>query len=114
MAEPHNGPNGGQIQQIVKSIVDTTTERDALREEVRRLKGELHDYSSRIDFIVRELKRVTAEKDFYQRHSISVHTRLSDINMLITQAIDEAQQNAYRAGEPPSLEQLRDQQPEQT
>lgn len=95
--------NGEQIQQVVKSIVDTTTERDALREEVRKLRTDLFNLSSRVEFLTAELKTIRAEKEFYQRHSISVHTRLSDISMLIAQAMEEAQANAYRTGEPPSV-----------
>jgi predicted nucleic acid-binding Zn-ribbon protein len=87
--------NGQQIEQVVKSIVDTTAERDSLREEVRRLRNDLDKYASRVGFLTEELKAIRAEKEFYQRHSISVHTRLSDISMLINQAMEEAKHKAW-------------------
>lgn len=81
--------------EIIDNFVATTRERDDLRRDNEALRARAAHDADRIAFYEAEIAKLRHERDFYQRHSTSLYTRLSDINLVIDTALEEAKNAAY-------------------
>jgi hypothetical protein len=86
---------------LMDNIVKTAKERDNLRETRSRLESDLAQARMQIEYLEKQLETVTAQRDFYMRHSTTIYTRLSDIDIMIRQSLEEAKHEAFKP--PPAV-----------
>lgn len=72
-------PINDRTAQIMDDIVRTAQERDELQAECNRLRAIGSEDKRQIAFLERKLAEVEAKRDYYQVHSVALHTRLCDI-----------------------------------
>lgn len=85
-----------EVSRVVEHIHDVAAQAREAQTLASDLSRELDATKRQLDFLRSQLAEVQHQKDFYQRHSTSLITRLSDISLLIDQAVQEAKHEAYR------------------
>jgi hypothetical protein len=71
-------------------------EHDGLLTKNDRLTSEVALLRDRNDQLESRLAMVTAERDHYMKYSVELTTGLTNINLLITNTLEESRQSAYR------------------
>lgn len=82
-----------------ESIARTHEERDQLSDENAELKSLLVRANRENAFLTEKFRQVEANRDFYQRHYVALHTRLADLSVDVEQLrnkIDHAVAEAKR------------------
>lgn len=90
-----------KVAEMFDVVARTTDERDRLVEENATLHEQLHAARRELNFLQVKLRETEHNRDFYQRHYIALHTRLSDMGVMIENAIREAASEANAAGMTP-------------
>jgi hypothetical protein len=79
----------------VKAMQEAFDENHRLVDEIKDLNRANDKLASENDMLREQLDKAQREKDFYQRHSMRLVTRLNDIEIIIGQALQEAKDAAY-------------------
>jgi len=102
---PRERPYHPAVAATFENIARTHEERDQLAAENADLKKLLAAADRENDFVSGKLREVEANRDFYQRHYVALHSRLADLEIdvdnlrnRIAHAISEARREADAGG----------------
>ena len=84
------------VADTIARITATTKERNELRHLIAERDHEIEIMREQLDFYKSKLTECSQSRDRWQRYAMRIATRLSDINLLIGQALVEAREEAER------------------
>jgi hypothetical protein len=88
-----------EAAKIISDITSQAKENARLRHQAHQDSILIEDQRREIEFLRGQLADAEYKRDYYQRHSTTLLTRLSDINMVIRNALDEARREAQHYAE---------------